>query len=477
MRPTRRSLKRAVLLNLLAPVLLLAVAIGAGGYLTITSVVESSHDRLLDGSLMAIAERLAVESGEVVVDMPQVALGMLETKTQDNVYYLVASDAGPVTGYPDLPLGGMAAALPGQPVHWNDTYRGNAVRLAAVARRVYGVEHPVIVAVAETRLARNQLRNEMLRNLGLAEAVLILAIGVLAWVSVERGLMPLADLSRQIDTRAVSDWRDLRPLDLSEVPQEAMAPATAINAMFERLRSATELLRRFTADASHQMRTPLAIVRMHVDLLRRESADPELRGSALAELDQGAERLERLITQLLTLARADESAVSAAGGTSCDLGEVIEHVIAERIAGIPADTQVSCLIKHRPLPLVSDTVLLSELLGNLLDNAVKYSGAGGQVVLCADRSGDAAVVTVEDSGPGIPEAERERVFQRFYRARNQADVPGSGLGLSIVKVIADLLHISIVLDGSPDLGGLRVTLRMALSPLLGHEAAGTAARG
>ena len=115
MRPARRSLKRAVLLNLLAPVLLLAVAIGAGGYLTITSVVESSHDRLLDGSLMAIAERLAVESGEVVVDMPQVALGMLETKTQDNVYYLVTSDAGPVTGYPDLPLGRMAAALPGQP--------------------------------------------------------------------------------------------------------------------------------------------------------------------------------------------------------------------------------------------------------------------------------------------------------------------------------------------------------------------------
>lgn len=472
MRPARRSLKRAVLVNLLAPVFLLAVAIAAGGYLTITSVVETSHDRLLDGSLMAIAERLAVESGEVVVDMPQVALGMLETKTQDSVYYLVASAAGPVTGYADLPLGRMAAAEPGAPIHWDDIYRGNAVRLAAVARRVYGVEHPVVVAVAETRLARNQLRDEMLRKLGLAEAALILAIAVLAWVSVERGLMPLADLSRQIDTRAVSDWRDLRPLDLSQVPQEAMAPATAINAMFERVRSATELLRRFTADASHQMRTPLAIVRMHVDLLRREGAYPQERTSALAELDQGAERLERLITQLLTLARADESAVAAAAGTPCDLGEVIETLIAERIAGIPHDTQVSCLIRQRPLPLVSDTVLLSELLGNLLDNAVKYSGAGGQVVLCAEREGDAARITIEDSGPGIPEAERAHVFQRFYRVPNRPDVPGSGLGLSIVKVIADLLNISIALDRSPDLGGLRVTLRMTLSAGLAHEAEG-----
>ncbi|WP_296581755.1 sensor histidine kinase [Xanthobacter sp.] len=477
MRPVRRSLKRAVLLNLLAPVLLLAVAIGAGGYLTITSVVESSHDRLLDGSLMAIAERLAVESGEVVVDMPQVALGMLETKTQDNVYYLVAADAGPVTGYPDLPLGRMAGAEPGQPVHWDDTYRGNAVRLAAVARHVYAVERPVIVAVAETRLARNQLRDEMLRKLGLAEAALILAIAVLAWVSVERGLTPLADLSRQIDTRAVSDWRDLRPLDLSDVPQEAMAPATAINAMFERMRSATELLRRFTADASHQMRTPLAIVRMHVDLLRRESSCPELRASTLAELDQGAERLERLITQLLTLARADESALAAAVGTPCDLGEVIEHVIAERIASIPHDTQISCLIRHRPLPLVSDTVLLSELLGNLLDNAVKYSGAGGQVVLRAERDEGVALVTIEDSGPGIPESEYEHVFQRFYRVPDRPEVPGSGLGLSIVKVIAGLLHISTALDRSPELGGLRVTLRATLSPFHGHVAARAVAPG
>ncbi len=460
----RRSLRRAVLVNLLAPVFLLAVAIAAGGYLTITSVVETSHDRLLDGSLMAIAERLAVENGELVVDMPQVALGMLETKTQDSVYYLVATATGPVTGYADLPLGHSVAAAADEPVHWDDTYRGQAVRLAAVARRVYGIESPVFVAVAETRLARNQLRNEMLRNLGLAEAALILAVAVLAWVSVERGLMPLADLSRQIDTRAVADWRDLRPLDLSDVPEEALAPATAINAMFERLRSATEMLRRFTADASHQMRTPLAIVRMHVDLLRRESADAAVRASTLEELDQGAVRLERLITQLLTLARVEESGVAAAGAAPCDLAEVMEHVIAERIAGIPPDTQITCHLRHRPLPLLSDPVLLAELLGNLLDNGVKYSGVGGQVVLAAERDGSVAVATIEDSGPGIPEAERERVFQRFYRMPSRAVVPGSGLGLSIVKGISDLLHIAIVLDQSPDLGGLRVTLRIPLTP-------------
>ncbi len=194
MRPVRRSLKRAVLVNLLVPVFLLAAAIGVGGYFTIATVVETAHDRLLDGSLMAIAERLAVEDNEVTVDMPQVALGMLETKTHDNVYYLVAYDNAPVTGYADLPLGRLSEA---------ETGRGNAVRLAAVARRVYGVERPVVVAVAETRTARDRLRAEMLRNLGLAEAALIVTIAILAWFSVERGLKPLADLGRQIDSRAV----------------------------------------------------------------------------------------------------------------------------------------------------------------------------------------------------------------------------------------------------------------------------------
>lgn len=384
MRPVRRSLKRAVLVNLLVPVFLLAAAIGVGGYFTIATVVETAHDRLLDGSLMAIAERLAVEDNEVTVDMPQVALGMLETKTHDNVYYLVAYDNAPVTGYADLPLGRLSEAETGQPIHWDDSYRGNAVRLAAVARRVYGVERPVVVAVAETRTARDRLRAEMLRNLGLAEAALIVTIAILAWFSVERGLKPLADLGRQIDSRAVGDWRDLRPLDLVDVPDEAMAPASAMNAMLDRLRSATEMLRRFTADASHQMRTPLAVVRMHIDLLRRDSADPEARRQALTEVHQGAERLERLILQLLALARADENLVSPTNFVALDLAEAVEQAVADRVVGMPRHVQLGCDIEARPLPVLSDPVLLAEVFGNLIDNAIKYSGEKGRSP-CARR--------------------------------------------------------------------------------------------
>lgn len=463
MGPSRRSLKRAVLLNLLGPVLLLATAIAVGGYFTIATVVETAHDRLLDGSLMAIAERLALEDGEITVDMPQVALGMLESKSHDSVYYLVAANGLPVTGYADLPLARMREAEPGQPLHWDDVYRGSAVRLAAVARQVYGVDGPVVVAVAETRSARDQLRADMLRNLGLAEAALIAAIGALAWVSVERGLRSLADLSRQIDERAVGDWRDLRPLDLSRVPEEAFAPARAMNALFDRLRSATDILRRFTADASHQMRTPLAIVRMHVDLLRRDFDEPAARNQAITEIDQGAARLERLIGQLLALARADEGAIAPAALVRHDLAQIIENVVGERAVGLKRNVQMSCEIEHQPLLVLTDAALLSELLGNLLDNAAKYAAEPGEVSVRARSEGDCAAVYIEDNGPGIPPAERMKAFERFYRVPGRNAAPGTGLGLAIVKVIGEFLKVDITLDDSPKLGGLRVTARLALS--------------
>ncbi|OYU49347.1 MAG: histidine kinase [Rhizobiales bacterium PAR1] len=458
-----RSLKRAVLLNLLVPVFVLAGAIAFGGYYVIANVVETAHDRLLDGSLMAIAERLAVEDGEVTVDMPQVALGMLETKAQDNVYYLVTSEKVPITGYADLPLSRMKQATPNQPVHWDDRYRDQAVRLAAVARRIHGVEAPVIVAVAETRLARNQLREEMLRDLGLAEAALMVLIGVLAWLSVERGLRPLADLSQQIDTRAVADWRDLRPLDLSAVPQEALAPANAMNALFARLQTATDMLRRFTADASHQMRTPLAVVRMHVDLLRREAAQSEMSKQAISEIHKGAERLERLIAQLLALARADESTITLITLASVDLAEIIERIVAEFVVNLPHDIQISCHLDERPLVVQSDGSLLSEVLGNLLDNAIKYSGPALHLAIRLSRDHAHALITVEDNGPGIAESERTKVFQRFYRVPNGTGASGSGLGLAIVKVLADLLSAEIVLDQSVELGGLRAILKIPLN--------------
>src|ERR1700745_1872508 len=198
------SLKTRFLLGLLVPVSCVAIAVAFGGSLVISHVVEVTHDRLLKGSLLAIADRLAVEDGEVTVDLPREALGMLETQYDDSIFSKVSVDGQTVTGYTGLPPPRGAALEPEQPIFWDDNYRGNAIRIAAITRHVYGTVKPVLVAVAATEHARDQLWREMTRELALAEIVLLAVIAMLTWVAVERGLGPLAQLKRQIDRRGIS---------------------------------------------------------------------------------------------------------------------------------------------------------------------------------------------------------------------------------------------------------------------------------
>ena len=249
----RPSLRRALLTNLVAPAIVLAVFLGIGGMVLIQRVVETTHDRLLDGSVLAIAERVGVEDGELTVDLPQVALGMLESQSHDSIYYSVIYLGELITGYKDLPLTGFDRLKAGETGHRDGSYRGKPVRVGVQARQVYGRPGLVFVAVAETVQARRAVEREMLIGLAVLEAGLIGLIACLGWYAVDRGLRPLGELKREIDARGVHGGPNLSPLDLSRVPQEALAPALAVNSLLQRLDLAIELVRRFTADASHQM--------------------------------------------------------------------------------------------------------------------------------------------------------------------------------------------------------------------------------
>lgn len=196
------SLRRNLMVRMLLPAAALAVVLGAGGALLIRDVVETTHDRLLDGSVLAIAERLAVdEDGEVTVDLPPVALGMLESQAQDRIYYSVSYNGALVTGYRDLSLANASRMMIGVTRHWDATMRGVTVRVAAQARRIYGKPEPVLVEVAETRNAREALQRRLLGGLGLLEAGLLGLVGVLAWGGISRGLEPLNRLSTEINCR------------------------------------------------------------------------------------------------------------------------------------------------------------------------------------------------------------------------------------------------------------------------------------
>ena len=460
----RPSLRRTLLTNLVAPAIVLAVVLGIGGMLLIQRVVETTHDRLLDGSVLAIAERVGVEDGELTVDLPQVALGMLESQSHDSIYYSVTYLGELITGYKDLPLTGFDRLKAGETGHRDGSYRGKPVRIGVQARQVYGRPGLVLVAVAETVQARHAVEREMLIGLAVLEAGLIGLIACLGWYAVDRGLRPLGELKREIDARGVHGGPNLSPLDLSRVPQEALAPALAVNSLLQRLDLAIELVRRFTADASHQMRTPLAILRTHLDLVRRLGSETPAGQSALNEVDGAINRLERLLRQLVTLARADEQNIAQPVAENVDLNEIAFNVLSERAPQAFArdiDVQFDRFDGRAMIP--GNSVLIGELLANLIDNAIRYNRPGGMVLVRTIVDATIARVEVEDTGPGIPEAHLARVFERFYRIPMTNGPEGSGLGLAIVKALSDRLGAEIVLLPAPGGRGLRVSASFPLA--------------
>jgi two-component system sensor histidine kinase TctE len=451
---TRPSLRRRLIAGTLLPAAVLAVALGAGGSLLIHNVVESTHDRLLDGSVLAIADRLAVdEDNEVTVDLPAVALGMLESQAQDSIYYSVSYNGTLVTVYRDLPRADDARMTPGVTEHRNATMRGASVRVAAQARRIYGKPDPVLVEVAETRNARRALEGRLLAALAALEAGLLGLVGLLAWHGIGRGLAPLTRLSAEIDRRAVPGAVSLRPLDAERVPDEALAPVLAFNALLERLDGALAAMRRFTADASHQLRTPLAVLRMHLELARRAGTDGAAGQAALDDIEGAARRLEHLLAQLIALARADDGAGGFVPEAAFDLAELAAEVVAEQVPqAIARGGDVRFERPEGVVPILGQRLLVGEIIANLVDNAIRYNRAGGTVTVQVS----AGRIAIADEGPGIPEAERAKVFERFYRVARSGGPEGSGLGLAIVRTLADRLGAAITLHDRPGGPGLRV---------------------
>ncbi len=406
---------------------------------------RAAHDRLLDGSVLAIAERLTVdEDNEVTVDLPPVALGMLESQAHDSIYYNVTYDGTLVTGYQDLPRPDLTRLAAGETTHWDAVYHGNPIRIAAQLRRVFGKPDPVLVEVGETTNARRVIEYRMLAGLGVLELGLLGLVGWLTWRGIGHGLQPLSALGREIDARSVPGAINLKPLDLSAVPREALAPAAALNALLERLEQSIGTVRRFTADASHQMRTPLTVLRTHLGLLQRSGTDTPEGRAALDDIEGATRRLERLLAQLIALARADEGSSAEDLVENVDLSRIATAIIAERVPqALAAGVEIQFERPDEPVLIASNELLAGEIIANLLDNAIRYNRASGLVVVRVAATGTSGCLEVEDEGPGIPSADRSRVFERFYRIPHKGGPEGSGLGLAIVRALADRLGADV----------------------------------
>lgn len=459
--PRSTSLTRRLVMVLLVSLTAVALLLGVSGFVLIERVAEQTADRLLAASARAIAETLIVENGEVTLDLPPSALGMLENNERDNVYYSVHVGRDLLTGYSDLQLpADIAAEGPQTTLLRYERYRGRRVRVAAEVRLLPRVSEPVVVQVAETLVARRAVAQRLLLGLVVLEVLLIAVAGLLVWPAVNWSLRPVTRLRNEIDARIRSAF-DLKPLDESGVPAEVRGLVQAFNALLARLERAIERMRHFTADASHQMRTPLAILRTHLAVLRQHGTATSEGRSSLADLEKATVRLQRLLVQLVALARADEAASGPDGTGQSDLQECIESVL-ERLEPIAAELGITVRQGDGTLhhEVQGSSSLIGEILFNLIDNAIRYNRPGGAVTIAVQPEGEFVTVLIDDDGPGIPPSERERAFQRFHRLPRDQHRDGSGLGLAIVRALAQHLRADVELGDSPMGGGLRAKLRL-----------------
>jgi two-component system sensor histidine kinase QseC len=323
----------------------------------------------------------------------------------------------------------------------------------------YGAERDVQVYVGEQAASRSAILWASLRSTLWPTAVALPLLALAVWWAVRRAIAPLRRLGQTLRERKA---QALHPVSAENAPAEMLPMIDALNDLFARIDTLMESERRFTADAAHELRTPLAALKLQVELAAR-APDAAARADALAQLEAGADRASHLVEQLLAMARLEPEAL-ARHFTDCDLVALAKEGLVAR-AVLAADKRIDAgLARAAAVRVRGDPASLSMLLANLLDNALRYTPEGGRIDVAVDDDGGHAVLSVADTGPGIAPHERERVFDRFHRGAGAgagSGSAGSGLGLSIVKRIADAHGATVSLDSGDGARGLVVRVRFA----------------
>ena len=447
----QRSLFGEILDWMLTPLLLLWPISLALTWLVAQGIANKPFDRALEFNVQALAQLITVQNQQVHFNLPLPAREILRADDSDEVFYQVRGVKGELlSGERELPLPtDDDKGLPGEVRLRDDELRGVAVRVAytwvklpiANTSNNGGAQLPALVQVAETREKRSVLATEIIKGVMLPQFDILPLAVLLVWMALARGIKPLHLLEQRIRRRRPDD---LSPLDDKAVPLEVAPLVQSVNDLLTRLNDSIATQKRFLADAAHQLKTPLAGLRMQADLAQREGTSTEDLKRSLQQIGRSSIRATHTVNQLLALARAESGGIHIAR-QPCNLVQLTMDVVQDclpRAMDKRIDLGFEGAEAHMPgVWLDGNPTLLQELVRNLVDNAINYTPSSAErpgVVtarVLADAFGKVLLLQVEDSGPGIPEAERELVFQPFYRALgNEAD--GSGLGLPIVLEIA-----------------------------------------
>ena len=452
----RQSSLRFLLLRWLLPAMLVLLLAGAmTAYSVALRSATKAYDRALFDTALAIVGQLTIRDGKPVLPLTAQARDVLLVDKFDQVFFAVRGPNGELLdGEPGLPM--PSSRLPKEVwreerYYFDGRLNDRPVRVAALRAERGGETFTVLAG--ETMVKRNALVREILLGMLLPEMLLIVVSLGVVWFGVRSGLKPLASLREELAGRSQAD---LRPVT-TDVPEEIQPVVNEINELLNRLGHSLDTQRHFISDAAHQLRTPIAALQAQVEATLAESEPSTHR--QLQGIFAAAHRLSHLVEQMLMLARAQPSLAKTQPRVL--LEEVVQAAAADWLP-VAIANGIDLGFELSPCATYGNSLLLQEVLANLIDNALRHTPPGGSVTVRCGASDDAAWLVVEDSGSGIPEADREKVFERFYQSSGGIS-RGSGLGLAIVREIARQHGGQAAIDRSPELGGARITVRFALA--------------
>ncbi len=454
----QRSLFGEILDWMLAPLLLLWPLSVALTWLVAQNIANRPFDRDLAEMARTVArqvevlppERGAADARRLTrLRLPDVAAEVLRADDADKVYFQVLGTRGEfVAGDRDLPVPDEAT-VPGQEMRYrDDEVHGDNVRVAYLWLPASGRagESSTLVQVAETLEKRSQLATEIIMGVIVPQFVVLPLAVLLVWLALARGIRPLNELQQRIRRR---ESHDLSPLRERDVPEEVAPLVGAMNDLLARLDRSMSSQKHFLADAAHQLKTPLAGLRMQAELAQREidagQHEPQALKRSLQQIAHASQRAADMVNQLLAMARAEDKESARRPPQEVDLAALARETVRDFVPkamdkridlGYEGPDEGRTLVLPEHGRLLGQPLLVRELIRNLVDNGLQYTPAGGTVTarVMADPFGQVLVLQVEDTGPGIAEAERALVLQPFYRALGSG-VDGTGLGLAIVNEI------------------------------------------
>ena len=434
--------------------------------LSISSVVSYSrafrfanlaYDRALLREVLALADQVDVVNNQVVIDLPEIARNLLQYDKDDYINYRISAPDG------SLVVGEPGIAPPAKPlksgahIYYDGTLDNEKVRVVAYALPIINsdLKGNLLIQVTETRTKREIMALEIIEEMLIPQILIMLVTALVIFLSIKRSLLPLNQLR---DSLANRSHEDLSPVATNHAPQEVIPLLDEMNGLMRRVKDGVDFQKAFIADASHQLRTPIAVLQNQVELALREPVSKQVEHS-LENISASARHLSRLVQQLLTLARIEPSTESNYPFEEVNLTRLVQSVTSEWVPR-SLDRQIDLGFEaktNQDMMILGNAFMLKEMLSNLIDNALFYTPQGGEVTVKLSNEAADVVLEVMDNGIGIAPEERERVFNRFYRVADNTG-EGCGLGLAIVKEIVLAHHAGIsIKDGlahnQPD-GGL-----------------------